>query len=97
MALPVSWTENALKDYKKSSRISFRRIGHRILQQNSLILSNETLSTFPNPGIASTKEKKIRSIVLTKHNKLYYRINNDLIEVLNIFDTRQNPKQNKYD
>lgn len=57
----------------------------------------ETLSNYPFLGIASSKELSVRSISISKHNRLYYRVTSIKIEVLNIFDTRQNPKKNKYD
>ena len=56
----------------------------------------DVLTLFPNIGIASTKDLSIRSIIITKHNKLYYRILTEKIEILNIFDTRQNPQKNLY-
>lgn len=37
--------------------------------------------------------KKIRKCVLTKHNSLYYREYKKRIELLRIFDTRQDPKK----
>ena len=37
------------------------------------------------------KWKKIRKCVLTKHNTLYYRDAKNRIEILRIYDTRQDP------
>jgi plasmid stabilization system protein ParE len=37
------------------------------------------------------KKKKIRKCVLTKHNSLFYRDGNTTIEILRIYDTRQDP------
>lgn len=37
------------------------------------------------------KNKKIRKCVLTKHNALFYRERKDYIDVLRIFDNRQDP------
>lgn len=34
----------------------------------------------------------LRQAVLTKHNLILYRIKNDQIQLLTIFDTRQNPR-----
>ena len=34
----------------------------------------------------------IRKCVVTKQNSLFYRISNETIEVIRLFDTRQNPK-----
>ena len=56
----------------------------------------DTLSAQPYIGSVSKKAKNVRSIFITKHNKLYYRINNDTIEILNLYDTRINPNKNIY-
>jgi plasmid stabilization system protein ParE len=37
------------------------------------------------------KQKKIRKCVLTKHNTLYYRDSKAQIDILRIYDTRQDP------
>ncbi len=42
------------------------------------------------------KKKKVRKCVLTKHNSLYYIVGRDSIEILRIFDNRQNPKLLKF-
>ncbi len=38
------------------------------------------------------KNEKIRKCVLTKHNTLFYRENQTQIEILRIYDTRQDPQ-----
>ena len=55
------------------------------------------LSLLPNLGIASIKEPSIRSILITKHNRLYYQAYSDKIVILDIFDRRQDTQKNKYD
>jgi len=55
-----------------------------------------TLSQQPYIGVSSTVIKSVRSILITKHNRLFYRIKDDTIEVLNMYDTRSNPKKNPY-
>ena len=42
------------------------------------------------------KKKKIRKCVMTKHNTLFYRENKDNIDILRIFDNRQDPKKLKF-
>ena len=51
-----------------------------------------------NPLISrrSSKYTAIRKILITKHNMLYYEVFNERIELLQIFDTRQNPEKNKF-
>jgi len=37
------------------------------------------------------KKERVRKCVLTKHNTLYYREDSTQIEILRIYDSRQNP------
>jgi plasmid stabilization system protein ParE len=37
-----------------------------------------------------------RSILITSQNKIYYRIENNKIVVINMIDTRKNPKSNPF-
>jgi len=37
------------------------------------------------------KRKRIRKCVLTKHNSLFYRESRSKVEILRIYDTRQDP------
>ena len=57
-----------------------------------------TIANQPGIGSVSNKRKDVRKILITKHNRLYYRVNNTKsITLLILFDTRQNPKRNRYD
>lgn len=38
------------------------------------------------------KKEKIRKCVLTKHNTLFYRDNKSQVDILRVYDTRQDPK-----
>jgi len=49
------------------------------------------------PYVGKTEARKnVRSILITKHNRVYYRIEGKIIEVLNMYDTRMSPKKNMY-
>ena len=54
----------------------------------------QTLSEQPYIGQSANQDELSRSILVTKHNRLYYRIKFNEIEILNLFDTRQNPSKN---
>ncbi len=56
----------------------------------------ETLSQQPFIGNLPDESKTVRSILITKHNRLYYRIKGNIIEIINLYDTRINPKRNPY-
>ena len=51
----------------------------------------------PDSGRNSTKVPDVQWILITKHNKLYYRVKGEIIYVITLFDTRQNPNRNKYE
>jgi len=42
------------------------------------------------------KKKQIRKCVLTKHNSLFYRDSKSQVEILRIYDTRQDPDTLKF-
>ena len=98
MALQVSWTENALEDYEKIVNYLIKEWSFPIAENFVALLEKrlETLSHLPYLGISSGKQPGVRSISITKHNRLFYRLSSG-IEVLAIFDTRQNPEKNSFD
>jgi plasmid stabilization system protein ParE len=53
------------------------------------------LLTTPFSG-AATGFKGVRSIFLTKQNRIYYKVSGSQIIILNMYDTRINPERNPY-
>jgi len=51
------------------------------------------ISTNPKQFPLINKKMKIRKCVVTKHNTIFYREKKGCVEILRIFDTRQNPKK----
>jgi plasmid stabilization system protein ParE len=76
------------KEWSDTSAKSFRE---------KLSLSIEQIMKYPTAGKKSVKNKDVRSILVTKHNKLYYRISGKTIILLELFETKQNPKKNNYE
>jgi len=42
------------------------------------------------------KRKKIRKCVITKHNSLYYRERKEFVDILRIYDNRQDPHKLRF-
>jgi plasmid stabilization system protein ParE len=76
MALKIEWTANALEDYKQVVDYLLKEWSVKTASDfiNNLEKRVYNLSFFPDIGIASKKDASIRSIVITKHNKLYYHV-----------------------
>lgn len=96
MAYKIRWTAIALEDYERVINYLIKMWSVNVAADFEEIVNKKlvNLSGQPYIGIASQKKPMVRSILLTKHNRLYYRITGHTIELLNIFDTRQNPKKN---
>jgi len=46
-------------------------------------------------GTIVKKNRNKRSIIITPHTRLYYKIGKEKITIITLFDTRQNPKKLK--
>jgi plasmid stabilization system protein ParE len=57
----------------------------------------EQISINPEQFPMVNTKRKVRKCVITRHNTLFYRENKEYVEVLRIFDTRQDPKRLKYE
>jgi len=55
------------------------------------------LENQPFIGAPSNREPTVRRILVTKHNRVYYRIKGNAIIIVHIIDTRQHPRKNKYE
>jgi plasmid stabilization system protein ParE len=51
----------------------------------------DQISVNPKQYPVIYKRKRIRKCVLTKHNSLFYRESRSQVEILRIYDTRQDP------
>jgi plasmid stabilization system protein ParE len=56
----------------------------------------DLLTKQPYAGAPSVKIKDVRGLLVTRHNKLYYKITGNTVIILNMYDTRINPKKNPY-
>jgi hypothetical protein len=55
------------------------------------------LKEIPRSGSPTAKNKNIRKIIISRHNKVYYRIKGNVITILTLIESRQDPKKNKYE
>jgi plasmid stabilization system protein ParE len=79
--------KNALNVYdyllkEHSAKTAFRFLD-RLQQRIELIIQ------YPQIGKPSHKKANVKSVILQPHNRIYYRINNNTIELLCLFDMRK--------
>jgi plasmid stabilization system protein ParE len=46
------------------------------------------------PKLGSVYDGKVRRLVIAKQCSIFYRVQDDEISILNVFENRQNPKKN---
>lgn len=56
----------------------------------------EMLKKQPGIGRPSQKVPGVRGLLITRHNKMFYKIAGNQVTILNMYDTRMNPKKNPY-
>lgn len=73
------------------------RSGYRIFWTDLRQLDHiiELISKNPELFPESTHKKGIRKAVVAKFNSLYYRINDNSVEILSFFSNRQDPDKIK--
>ncbi|MFN9688318.1 MAG: type II toxin-antitoxin system RelE/ParE family toxin [Bacteroidota bacterium] len=91
----ILWTAFALKELEKTREYleenwtekELRTLAESIEEKLALISQN------PNLFQASDNKKNIRRVVIQTYNTLYYRFENEQIEIISFFSNRQNPKR----
>lgn len=56
-----------------------------------------SLTVTPHSGIVTAKKRNIRKIIISKHNKVYYRIKGKTIIILALFPSKVSPAKNRYE
>lgn len=93
----ILWTDFSLSELEKT--IEYLKENWTDRELHTLATEIEKTLNLPshNPNLfqASDIKKDIRRVIIAKHNTLYYRINNNTIEIISFFSNRQNPKKRK--
>ncbi len=92
----IFWTDHALNELADTYEYLERYFSERELKK----LSNEIDKTLKlisqNPNLFPMSESKgIRRVAIKKFNTMYYRENEQQIEILSFFSNRQNPNKRK--
>ncbi len=96
MALEIRWSKKA--DNRFDQILEYLQVewGEKVTSAfvKKVFDFLEILSEFPEIGTVENHTKSIRGFAIIKQIKIFYKIHNDYITILNFYDNRQNP-QNK--
>ncbi|EPR66903.1 type II toxin-antitoxin system RelE/ParE family toxin [Cyclobacterium qasimii] len=95
MTKKIIWSPDAESDFATILEYLELKWGNRITSRfiNKVDDSIELILEDPKIFPLINEEMQIRKSVITKQNTLFYRENEDKIEIVRLFDTRQDPKK----
>ncbi|MDI9364958.1 MAG: type II toxin-antitoxin system RelE/ParE family toxin [Flavobacterium sp.] len=98
MAYQIILKQRFINKFKKTLWYIEEKWGKQLANQLITQLDErlDTLANQPLIGISSEKIEGAKSFLLTKHNRVYYRIKGKQIEIVNLYNTRINTIKNIY-
>lgn len=98
MTKPVIWSPSSEKDLESILDYLQNNWDYQVLQSFIEITEKLINQISINPKLFPVifEKKKIRKCVLTKHNTLFYRERRTHIDILRIYDARQDPSKLKF-
>lgn len=93
----IIWSERAVNNLKSVISYLEETRTEKEINNFSIKLENYIDLIQANPEFfpISKKKSRVRRVVITRQNTLYYTIDKETIKLICIFDTRQNPKKTK--
>ncbi|WP_335965388.1 type II toxin-antitoxin system RelE/ParE family toxin [Galbibacter sp. PAP.153] len=93
----ILWTDHAISELKETIEYLENNWTERELRTFSAKLDHtiELISKTPEIFPASFQKKDIRKAVVEKHNNLYYRVSNNIVEIVSLFSNRKDPDKKK--
>ena len=98
MPRPIIWAPLSEKDFDSILQYLHSKCNDRAVNQFIEIVHKlvNQISINPKQFPIIHKSKKVRKCVLTMHNTLFYRDRRECIDILRIYDTRQDPQKLKF-
>ena len=99
MAYRLDFTEKFEKSTAKTARWLKKEWSFSSAQkfQDKLAAAIEKVIANPFIGQKSRRFENIRSVSVTPHNRLYYRVTDTTIAFLELIELKQSPHRNKYE
>lgn len=93
MSRQIIWSPTSEGEFSDILDYLHRKWGNKVANQfiDKLDQSIRLISFNPELFPLTNGELGIRKCVITKHNTLFYRYSENKIEIIRIFDSRQNP------
>jgi plasmid stabilization system protein ParE len=99
MVWEIIWSKNAQEDLRQIVQYLTDFWSEQLALKfyNDTMRQIDTLAQMPFIGRASGKDPSVRSILLSRHNALYYSIQGNIVFLLDIVDTREDTDKNPFE
>ena len=99
MAKEIVWNREALNQYNTIQNYLLSESNYKIAKSFNDRFFNflEILSAQPEIGSIEFEAKGIRGFLVHKYTKIFYKIDQDKIYLLSVFDTRQDSAQTNFE
>lgn len=92
----IFWTELALEELKATCEYLEDRFTQKEIQRLANEIERITKLISQNPNLFPLTDKmKVRKVVILKFNSMYYRIEDNQVQILPFFSNRQSPNKRK--
>jgi len=91
------WSDRALKEFGKLQEYLSEEWGEEIAKRviNEIDQTASRIQNSPEHFPFFSKRKKIRRCVASPQTSIFFSLNQDTVEIISVFDNRQNPKKRK--
>jgi plasmid stabilization system protein ParE len=98
MARRVVWTKRATTNFKRIIIYLEDNWGSKVTRDfvKKSFRVIELIQDYPQLGSLEDREKGIYGFLITTHNRLFYRLSEDQLIILNFFDTRQGTLKTRF-
>lgn len=89
----ILWTDHALSELEETIEYLETNFSEKELKRLAQKIESMTELIAQNPKLFSKSDtKEVYRVSILKLNTMYYRVQNDTIEILSFFSNRRNPK-----
>jgi plasmid stabilization system protein ParE len=98
MPKQIIWSPSSEEDFIDILNYLKQNWGDKVLQDFISLTSTlvEQIAFNPKQFPVIYSKKKIRKCVITKHNSIFYKERKDFVDILRIYDNRQDPIKLKF-
>ncbi len=97
--MQVEWSKQAMREWENTVRYIFREFGRKAPENFELDIAKWEARIAVNPELAhqepllKDRKKYYRGLIVSKHSKLIYFVENEVVYISDLWDMRREPSR----